>query len=78
MIWSGFSICDISLFVYFAVHAVYILFCLYLLLFLWRRDLYEMAPNKCSLYVCMYGAKKPAQHKHDKAGFAFSCPSSIL
>ena len=23
-------------------------------LFLWRRDLYEMTPNKCLLYVCMY------------------------
>ena len=52
------SICDISLFVYFAVHDVYILFCLYVLLFLWRRDLYEMAPNKCSLYVCMYVYRK--------------------
>ena len=22
--------------------------------FIWRRDLYEMAPNKCPMYVCMY------------------------
>ena len=28
--------------------------------FLWRRDLYEMAPNKCSMYICTGCSKSHA------------------
>ena len=54
MNWSGLSICDITLFVYFAVHVVYILFLFFYFLFfiLYGAVIYiEMAPNKYSMYV---------------------------